>query len=270
MALLEAVRMEIARRIAKYEDKGFARERAEINVLMENAAFSIFRDFPDAFVLFGGATLVLYHGSVRHSADLDLLHRASPSPSPEQIAKSLPGDLSPIAQIMGLGDLHFEILGSEGQDGKISVTSSSGQRLFRIDLTSFGSAIESQIEDHRVEDEAGISAVIKAATKELLLLQKAEAFLLRRIVKARDAYDIHLLRERGAKLSAVLQAHLQDMVLANELDSDAISGRINSVDGKLCRLELEPVLPPDVYSALEAATFEPLRAALRGLYKEWL
>lgn len=65
--------MDIASRIAKYEEKGFTRERAEINVLMEAAAFSIFKDFPDAFVLFGGATLVLYHESVRHSADLDLL-----------------------------------------------------------------------------------------------------------------------------------------------------------------------------------------------------
>lgn len=52
--------MDIASRIAKYRDKGFSRERAEINVLMESAAFAIFKDFPDAFVLFGGATLVLY------------------------------------------------------------------------------------------------------------------------------------------------------------------------------------------------------------------
>ena len=55
--------MDIAGRIAKYEDRGFTRERAEVNVLMEVAAFAIFRDFPDAFVLFGGATLVLYHDS---------------------------------------------------------------------------------------------------------------------------------------------------------------------------------------------------------------
>jgi len=262
--------MDIARRIAKYEDKGFTRERAEINALMESAAFTIFRDFPDAFVLFGGATMVLYHNSVRHSADLDLLHRGSASPSPEQIVLSLRRDLSPIADIMGLGDLRFEILGSDGQDGKISVTATSGRRLFRVDLTRFGSAIESEIEDHPIEEEAGLSAVIRSATKELLLLQKAEAFLLRRVVKARDAYDIHLLNQIGAALSTVLQAHLQDTVLANELDSDTISDRINRIDRDLCRLELKAILPPDVYSALEAATFEPLRQALRGLYKEWL
>lgn len=67
--------MDIASRIAKYQDRGFTQDRAEINVLMEVAAFSIFKDFPDAFVLFGGATLVLYQDSVRHSADLDLLSR---------------------------------------------------------------------------------------------------------------------------------------------------------------------------------------------------
>jgi len=52
--------MNLARQIAKYEGKGFSREKAEINALMENAIFAIFRDFPDAFLLFGGATLISY------------------------------------------------------------------------------------------------------------------------------------------------------------------------------------------------------------------
>jgi hypothetical protein len=69
--------MNIAGQIAKYEEKGFTRQKAEINTLMENAIFAIFREFPDAFLLFGGATLVLFHESVRHSADLDLLVRGA-------------------------------------------------------------------------------------------------------------------------------------------------------------------------------------------------
>jgi hypothetical protein len=73
--------MNIARQTAKYEAKGFSREKAEINALMENAIFAIFRDFPDAFLLFGGATLVLFHESVRHSADLDLLARGTSLPN---------------------------------------------------------------------------------------------------------------------------------------------------------------------------------------------
>ena len=46
--------MEIAKLVAKYEGKGFG------------TVFANFRDFPDAFLLFGGATLVLFHESLRH------------------------------------------------------------------------------------------------------------------------------------------------------------------------------------------------------------
>lgn len=262
--------MDIASRIAKYEERGFTRERAEINVLMEAAAFAVFKDFPDAFVLFGGATLVLYHDSVRHSADLDLLSRGAQSPSRPEIVASVERDLTPLSKILEMGTLQFEIDSSDNREGRIFVTTNPGRRLFRIDLSSLGSAIESEVEDHRVDGEAGISAVIKSATKELLLLQKAEAFLLRRAVKARDAYDTHLLKSLGARLSPNLRAHLQDTVLANEIDSDTISNRIDRIDADLCLLELKPILPPDVYAALEDAGFEPLRDALKELYEEWL
>src|SRR6266446_8755561 len=97
--------LNIARQTTKYEEKGFAREKAEINALMENALFTIFRDFPDAFLLFGGATLVLFHESMRHSADLDLLARAARLPSREEIIDSLTCDLVPVAEILQLGDL---------------------------------------------------------------------------------------------------------------------------------------------------------------------
>src|ERR1039458_7692602 len=201
--------MDIAKHIAKYESKGFSRERAEVNTLMENAAFTIFRDFPDAFLLFGGATLVLYHDSVRHSADLDLLTIASVLPSRLEIIESLKQDLVPIAEIIGLGEIQFETENSDATEGRILVSTSGDRQLFRIDLTKFGSAIQSEIETHEVEREKGIEAVIKSATKELLLLQKAEAFLLRRNVKARDAFDIHLLQHIGALLDTNLRAHLE-------------------------------------------------------------
>lgn len=262
--------MDVATRIAKYEEKGFTRERAEINVLMEAAAFAIFKDFPDAFVLFGGATLVLYHESVRHSADLDLLSRGVETPSRYEITASLERDLTPLSAIMEMGTLRFGSDISESLEGRIFVSTDSGRRLFRVDLSRLGSAIESEIEDHRIDEETGITAVVKSVTKELLLLQKAEAFLLRRAVKARDAYDVHLLQSIGATLGANLRAHLQDTMLANEIDSDVISGRIDRVNKNLCRVELKPILPPEVYVALEAAEFAPLRGALRKLYGEWL
>jgi len=154
---------------------------------------------------------------------------------------------------MQLGDLRFETATDDAREGRIFVTTSSSQRLFRVDLTRFASAIESEIEAHPIEGESGLPAVIKSATKEL-----------------RDAYDIHLLEQLRAMLSPNLQAHLQDTVLANEIDSDTISGRIKRIDVDLCRLELKPILPPDVYSPLEEAKSTPLRDALKELYEEWL
>ena len=112
--------MDIASRIAKYEDKGFTRERSEINVLMEAAAFAIFKDFPDAFVLFGGATLVLYHDSVRHSADLDLLSRGAEAPSRQEIVASLERDLTPLSAILEMGILRFGADTSESFEGRIN------------------------------------------------------------------------------------------------------------------------------------------------------
>lgn len=262
--------MNIARQIAKYEEKGFSREKAEINALMENAIFAIFRDFPDAFLLFGGATLVLFHESVRHSADLDLLARGTSLPTREEIIDTLKHELWPIAQILQLGDLQFGTVGPAAQVGSIFVGTTSGQRLFRVDLTKFGSAIESEIETHPLEAQSGESVVIKSATKELLLLQKAEAFLLRRIPKARDAYDIHVLLEKGAVLSPTLRAHLADAVYANEIDAAAISERLALIDIELCSLELRPILPPEVYLPLEEGKFGTLRDAVTTLYEGWL
>jgi hypothetical protein len=262
--------MNIARQIAKYEGKGFSREKAEINSLMENAIFAIFRDFPDAFLLFGGATLVLFHESVRHSADLDLLARGTTLPTRDEIITTLKQDLSSIAQILQMGELQFDSTGSGTQEGSIFVSSSAGQRLFRVDLTKFGSAIESEIETHSVEAQSGESVDVKSATKELLLLQKAEAFLLRRFVKARDAYDIHVLLQKGAMLSSNLRAYLEDAIHANEFDGVAISERLALIDLDLCSLELKPILPREIYLPLEESEFGQLRDAVKKLLGEWL
>lgn len=253
--------MSIAKRLAIYEDRGFSRERAEINVLMEAAAVAIFRGFPEAFVLFGGATLVLYHDSVRHSADLDLLWRGSDAPSREAVAACLKRELSPFAEVLGVGALAFEFQNLADREAKIYVNS-AGRQLFRVDLTRLGSAIESEVESHPVDSEGHGSAVIKCVTKDLLLLQKAEAFLLRRSVKARDAYDVHWLGQRGAKLTPNLRAHLEDSIRMSEMDSEAVATRIAKIDRKLCFLELKPILPGDVYAALEDSDFEPLRESL--------
>jgi hypothetical protein len=133
----------------------------------------------------------------RHAPEYPL-SRTSEIPSREEIIVSVEKDLTPLGQAMGVGILQFELDKSNSQEGRIYVNKADKERLFRIDLSNLGSAIESEIENHPIVEEFGISAVIKSATKELLLLQKAEAFLLRRNVKARDAYDVHVLRKVGA------------------------------------------------------------------------
>ena len=150
------------------------------------------------------------------------------------------------------------------------MSSSSGQRLFRVDLTKFGSAIESEIETHSIGSHSGESVDIKSPTKGLLLLQKAEAFLLRRIVKARDAYDIDVLLQKGAVLNPNLKAHLEDAMHANEIDGETVSERIALIDTDRCSLELKPILPPEIYTPLEESEFEKLRGAVKKLFEEWL
>src|SRR5258708_10927221 len=81
------------------------------------------------------------------------------------------------------------------------------------------------------------------------------------MVKTRDAFDIRLLLTQGAKLDAVLKGHLHDALMWREMDREQNTERIEKVDARLCRAELKPVLPADVYAELEGEGFERLRAA---------
>src|SRR5260221_5108164 len=68
--------MNLQARIDRYKERGFQQVEAEILVLIEESAAALFTAFPEQFILFGGATLVLFYESPRLSRDLDLL--ASP------------------------------------------------------------------------------------------------------------------------------------------------------------------------------------------------
>ncbi len=76
-----------------------------------------------------------------------------------------------------------------------------------------------------------------------LLFQKCETFLGRRHVKARDAFDIHLLLSRGAQLDKTLRPHLEDLMAMKELAKESVEARIEAITAKLCTVELRPVLP---------------------------
>ena len=102
------------------------------------------------------------------------------------------------------------------------------------------------------------------------MLQKCEAFLTRRYLKARDAFDIHLLLGLGASLSNNLQAHLEDLVLLRDLDAEFIEARIQRVDVKLCTTDLRSVLPSALFNELSAKQFAPIGDSLRKVFSEWV
>ena len=229
----------------------------------------VFRQWPESFILYGGANLVLFQESVRHSADLDL-HLRSDLPPAEQVTDALREGLEPLARLLELDPLRVHVF-RPGEDLlKIGISSSAGAVLFTIDLNRMGSVIQSGIDEQLLE---GLgtrdTASVKFVSRDHLLLQKAEAFLLRRMVKARDAYDIRFLLDRGARLSGNLRDHLADLLLG-DIDEEQIAERIASVTDDLCRAELKGFLPKDRYEALEKAHFQSLKDGLSDLFGEWL
>ena len=237
---------------------------------MEIAAGVLFREFPESFLLFGGATLLLFHHSVRHSGDLDLLSRTDNLPSAEELSIALTQGLAPSGEALDLGPLHFEDMSMGELDTKLWVKAADGRKLFRIDLNRFGSVIENQVEEEEVRLEDDTITKVQTASRDFLLLQKAECFLLRRIVKTRDAFDISLLTDRGATLDANLRASLADTLSAHEVETEDIIKRIDQVNETRCESELRPVLPAGVFEDLAKEGFAPLRNRLRELYAEWL
>jgi hypothetical protein len=107
------------------------------------------------------------------------------------------------------------------------------------------------------------SVIYVTATADYLLLQKCEVFLSHRHVKARDAFDIHLLLTRGASLNDNLRAHLEDFVSLKDLDGEFIEARIQNIDVRLCTAELRSVLPPALFDELATTKFAPIRDSLR-------
>jgi len=262
--------MTVGERVERYVRRGFDREQAEVLMLMEESAIALFSRLPDHFVLFGGATLVLFHNSPRLSKDLDLLVQADHSPSVEELTEALEERVQEVAGIFGLGPVNFEPEPASTGFLRLWIVGSRKQRLFTVDLTRIGGSVITReiVEENIAGDEERTR--IPAASRNYLLLQKAESFVSRRVVKARDAFDIHLLREQGATLDQGLKAHLSDALLWREIDREQIEERIVQVTPKLCRAELQSVLPAKIYETLQKNNFEILRVAVRQLFSEQL
>ena len=260
--------MTLAERLKNFQDRGFRAETAAVLVLIEEALHSLFTSFADTFVLFGGATLVLFYGSQRHSGDIDLLPNCDETPEAEKIIDSISPTLGEVAQALGLAPLVIRTIADSEYLLKIRVESRDQRTLFTIDVARTSAVIKSELVEQPILTD---DAIVKYPTRNLLLLHKAEAFLGRKSVKCRDAFDIKVLKDSGAELDGNLKFHLQDGVVSDRLeDPDFINQRIGAITPKRCESELREYLPQDVYRQLEENEFEPRQRCLRDLFAEWL
>jgi Nucleotidyl transferase AbiEii toxin, Type IV TA system len=260
--------MNLQARVDRYRERDFQSSDAEILVFIEESAVALFTLFPGQFILFGGATLVLFYGSPRLSRDLDLLASAGPLPKAEDVQAVVRSRIQPLAEVFGLGQL--ELRQDIANPDFIKHWVLANQKpLFSIDLTRIGrNILESQIVKKTITDSPEIT--VPTPNANYLLFQKCETFLGRRHVKTRDAFDIHLLLWRGAQLDKTLRPHLEDFIAMNELGRESIKLRIDAVTAKLCTVELRPVLPLPLFEQLEKEGFEPIRQSLRTVFAYWL
>ncbi|MBZ5527554.1 MAG: nucleotidyl transferase AbiEii/AbiGii toxin family protein [Acidobacteriia bacterium] len=251
--------------------RGFDDAGAKTVVLIREAAILLSSTFPGSFSLYGGANLILFHDSARTSRDLDLIPKALDCPSVDEVIKVLSVELQELAGLLGYAPLTVEIVHSRTMPCKLELFSGEGATLFTIDMGGLGAVAASGIEEHSLEAVSrSATAAVQVVSKNHLLLQKAEAFVGRARVKARDAYDINLLLGAGAVLAAELEDGLADSLAMRELDGEDLAALIATIDAKKCAAELQSVLPVEIYRPLEAVGFEPLRASLRTLFRKWL
>jgi hypothetical protein len=255
-------------RIELYLRRGFQQADAEVLVLIEEAASGLFSAFPDRFILFGGATFVLFYESPRLSRDLDLLAQADEWPAADEVQKVIESSIQPLAEIFGLGKLDLRQQGDSKDFIKIWIESNR-RPLFSIDLTRMGGTVlKSEIVQQRIAGDH--QKTILAPSANYLLFQKCQTFLDRRYPKARDAFDIDILQTKGAQLDDNLKAHLEDFIQMKDLDARLLRSRIARIDPKLCTVELRPILPQELFRELAKDDFNRLRRALGAVFSKWI
>jgi hypothetical protein len=261
--------MTLAEQLEVLHQKGFSREQARTIALMREAATVLFQQWPESFILYGGANLVLFHESVRHSADLDL-HVRGELPPADEVAAVLIAGLEPLAKLLQQDPLEVKVFRSDQELVKVGVSAADRSVLFTVDLNRMGSVIQSGIDEQMLEGlGTAHTANVRFVSGDLRLFQKAETFLRRRFVKARDAYDIRFLLDQGATLNGNLHDHFADLLLG-DIDGEHIAERIAKVTDGLCQAELKGFIPKEAYETLEKAHFQPLKDGLSQLFGEWL
>jgi hypothetical protein len=260
--------MNLEARVERYRKRGFQQAEAEILVLIEEAASGLFAAFPDRFIIFGGATLVLFYESPRLSRDLDLLARAEELPPAEDVQKVIETSVQPFAETLGLGKIECQREGSNKDFIKIWVQANQ-RKLFSVDLTRIGGTVlKSEVVQETIA--GATDKIVAAPSANYLLFQKCKTFLDRRHIKCRDVFDIDVLLAKGAKLDDTLKAHLHDFIQMRELDSESIQMRIRAVDPKLCTVELRTVLPDELFSKFAREDFNQLRHSLETVLGDWI
>lgn len=263
--------MNLSLEIDRLLARGFSVDRANAVLLLRESAILLFQAFPESFLLYGGANLLLFHDSLRTSRDLDLLTKGAAIPPAGELAKVLSEGLQELGKLLGLAPLSVGVRNDQPETAKFEVFGSDGITLFTVDLGGLGTVLDSGVAEQSLEAVSlDVTATIRYVSADHLLLQKAEAFLFRPAIKARDAYDIRLLQSSGAALSDHLLAHLSDALAMREIGEDEILERIEQITIKLCRAQLGEVLPEAEYRELERAEFAPLRAAVQTLFQKWL
>ena len=266
--MMDLTHMNLQGRVERYKQRRFQTSEAEIIVLIEESAVALFNAYPDRFVLFGGASLLLFYESPRLSRDLDLLASHGQAPPSQEIEAVVLSGLQPIAEALGLGTLQFQKYADVPDFTKHWVLANQ-KPLFSIDVTRIGGAIpETHIINQSIS--ATPAAMVVTPNSNYLLFQKLETFLNRRPVKARDAFDIRLLLSQGAQLDGQLHAHLDDSIRMKELHEEEIDARIKAITNKLCIAELRAVLPPSVFQGLADDEFHTIRSSLRRVFANWL
>src|ERR1700694_939187 len=114
--------MNLAEQLEALQGRGFSAEQARVIVLIREAATILFRQWPESFILSGGANLVLFDDSVRHSADLDL-HLQGDLPLADGVGAILGQELDPLAKLLQQSPLEVKVFRSDQDLLKIGISS---------------------------------------------------------------------------------------------------------------------------------------------------
>src|SRR5208282_6476417 len=163
--------MSLAVQLELLKERGFDEDRAQIILLIREAAILLFEAFPESFVICGGANLILFQGSLRTSRDLDLLSQGARLPSADELTGVLTGGLQELGELLELAPVTVKVNVAGAGFIKLEVVSKDVRTLFTVDLGGLASVLKSGIEEHNMEAiSVNKRATVRSVSKDHLLL----------------------------------------------------------------------------------------------------